>query len=367
MLEGAGFAPGHCDHLPPSGPGRANYIFGMRTTLALACGLITGLAFAACSSDNQTAIRDTGAGTPSPTADASTADGSRDSGTVGPDGSVADGGSLREIRFQARVGDMPFSCESTPMGIGTMNSKVEPLDFRVYVHDVRLVKEDDTEVPFELEQDGKWQLQNLALLDFEDKSGSCANGTVDVHAVLTGTAPDGTYKGIRFAIGVPFALNHADVATAPTPLNLSALFWNWNGGYKFARIDSRVLAMHDGGMMMDGGGDGGGHGGDMSVFNVHLGSTECVGNPADGGAVTSCGKPNRGGVSLLGFDPFSKPILADFKALLANSDMSKNGGGPSGCMSGPTDPECPPLLEALGVNITTGQPDATKQKLFRVE
>ncbi len=78
-----------------------------------------------------------------------------------------------------------------------------------------------------LEQDGVWQHEDVALLDFENKAGACANGTVELNTSVRGTVPAGTRSsGLRFKLGVPFALNHANAATAPSPLNLTAMFWN---------------------------------------------------------------------------------------------------------------------------------------------
>ena len=34
-------------------------------------------------------------------------------------------------------------------------------------------------------------------------------------------------------MGVPFESNHRDSTIAPSPLNITAMFWNWQGGYKF--------------------------------------------------------------------------------------------------------------------------------------
>ncbi|AKU95467.1 hypothetical protein AKJ09_02131 [Labilithrix luteola] len=291
-----------------------------------------------------------------------------DAGAERGDGSISgDAGDAVTIGFEARVGADRFSCSKLAAGMGTTAATIEPLDFRVYVHDVRLIRDDGVDVPLTLASDGKWQYQNLALLDFEDKSGTCINGTTDVNTTLRGSIASGSYTGIKFEIGVPFELNHADVATAPSPLNLSGLFWSWNGGYKFARIDGRSPAVDagmsmDAGMPMDGGMEM-----DESVFSIHLGSTDCQGDPANGGVVTSCERPNVGEVVLRGFDPTKKTILVDYKALVAGNDLTTNGGGAPGCMSGTTDPECPALLARFGINPTTGQPDATHQALFRVE
>ncbi len=336
----------------------------MRFPFLLSLPIAMALLAAACSDD-----------------DSSSATPTEDAGSPSADtGAPTDGGQADRVTvsFEARIGDVPFSCSTLATGMGSTGATIEPLDFRVYVHDVRLVGADGKDVPVTLTNDGKWQYEGVVLLDFEDKSGTCANGTVDVNTRLEGAAPAGKYTGIKFKIGVPFALNHADVATAPSPLNLSSMFWSWNGGYKFARVDGRsptpdagvdTDAGMDGGMDMDAGAMDmdGGMMMDPSVFSIHLGSTECEGDPAKGGAVTSCARPNVGQVVLTGFDPTTTKILVDYKALVAGSDLTMDMGGAPGCMSGATDPECPNILSHLGVDPTTGQPDAAQQALFRVE
>src|SRR5688572_8174981 len=93
------------------------------------------------------------------------------------------------IAFEGRVGSEPFRCTQAYTQLGTGKVTADLLDFRLYVHDVRLVTRDGRETPVTLTQDKKWQYENVALLDFEDKSGSCANGTVDTNTRVTGTVP----------------------------------------------------------------------------------------------------------------------------------------------------------------------------------
>ncbi|MEZ4306472.1 MAG: metallo-mystery pair system four-Cys motif protein [Polyangiaceae bacterium] len=250
------------------------------------------------------------------------------------------------INFEGRVGDKVFSCADTYTGLGTSNAEAKITDFRVYVHDIELLAGGE-KIPVTLEQDGVWQYENLALLDFESGDGACANGTTELHTAITGTVPEGTgpFDGIRFKVGVPFELNHADVATAPSPLNLTGLFWNWNGGYKFLRVDSVPV-------------------GAAMSFNLHLGSTECM---DDGnGGVSMCNKPNRPEVELSGTSPLTTKILVDYAAAVSGADLSQNMGGAPGCMSGATDPECGPIFDHLGIDIDTGAPKAG-QTMFRFE
>ncbi|MBK9647034.1 MAG: metallo-mystery pair system four-Cys motif protein [Deltaproteobacteria bacterium] len=174
------------------------------------------------------------------------------------------------VRFEATVGEEAFSCSTQHTGVGATGATLEAFDNRLYVHELTLLDADGGEHPVTLTDDGMWQVQNVALLDFEDKSGACANGTAEMNGVLIGTVAAHDTVAVRFTLGLPFELNHQDPATAPSPLNLSAFFWTWESGYKFWRFDGRTTAAPEG-------------------FFFHLGSTGC--ETDTDGAVTSCSRP----------------------------------------------------------------------------
>lgn len=248
-----------------------------------------------------------------------------------------------EIRFEAVVGAMPFSCTGSFAGLGTTMAAWTPYDFRFYVHDVQLVPESGSPVPVTLDQDGTWQYQSVALLDFENHTGTCSNGTDATNTRVVGrvNAPAGTrWTGVRFKLGVPLELNHRNPATAPSPLNLSTLFWAWQSGYKFLRIDGRTT---------------------VPGFNIHIGSTGCTGDPA-AGAVT-CARPNRPEVTLMGFDPTQNVVVADLARLVATTNVNASTGAP-GCMADATDPECLTIMPTLGIAMGGGDPPS--QTFFRV-
>jgi hypothetical protein len=142
------------------------------------------------------------------------------------------------IKFAGKVGNNAFSC-GTNYKLGKPVTTVTALDFRFYVSDIALIDANGKAVPLTLKQDGKWQYQNVALIDFENKTGACANGTIETSDRIVGTIPKGNYKGLKFTLGVPSNLNHEDSTLAPSPLNLTSLWWSWRFGYKFARIDER--------------------------------------------------------------------------------------------------------------------------------
>ncbi|MDC0740021.1 MbnP family copper-binding protein [Polyangium mundeleinium] len=273
--------------------------------------------------------------------------GSGGSGGSGGGGSGGGGPNLVdvELAFEGRVGDEVFDCGKTYTA-GSASTEVRITDFRLYVHDVRLLRKDGSEFPVELTQDGLWQHENLALLDFENKAGACANGTSETNTTIKGRVQAGSYQGITFKVGVPFELNHGDAAAAPSPLNLSALFWNWNGGYKFLRVDAAPTA-------------GGG------AFNVHIGSTGCTEDAS--GAVTACDRSNRPEVRLTDFDPLAGKFVVDYAALVAENDLSQNAGGAPGCMAGFDDPECLAVMGRLGIHVDDGSVHPDEQKLFVAE
>lgn len=247
------------------------------------------------------------------------------------------------IQFSGAFGAEAFSCGATYNNVGSGGSTVDVMDFRFYVHGVELLTKDGTAVAVELTQDGVWQHEDVALIDLEDGSGSCANGTTDINNKIVGKAPAGEYDGVRFKLGVPFALNHADAAVAPSPLNLTSMFWNWQGGYKFARIDLKTS-------MLD-------------LWAIHLGSTGCE---MDGdNNVTGCMAENIPTVELTGFDPTSKAITADILELLVAADVDTNQMGTApGCMSEPADMDCPPVFAALGLPFASAP--ASAQTFFSV-
>lgn len=232
-----------------------------------------------------------------------------------------------DIAVSGVVGGEAFACGQSYGGIGTSNSTWEGRDFRFYLSNVRLVNSAGAEVPVELEQDGRWQEGSVVLLDFEDGSGACQMGNPDLNDRIRGTVPAGDYSGIRFDLGVPFDVNHDDPAAAPAPLNITAMHWNWQVGYKFIRVDGVTTG--------------------LPSWRFHLGSTGCDGDMM--GNVTACANPNRSSVEISDFDPAADTLVADLAELFSTSDLETDAMDDPGCMSKPTDVECATYFAQLGL------------------
>lgn len=252
------------------------------------------------------------------------------------------------IEFDAVAGAQAIACDTEFEDLGVADTEVEFRDFRFFIHDVALVTTGGAELPVTLDQTD-WQTQNVALLDFENQAGDCADtGTVEMNTMVTGTVVDdgSSIEGIRFSIGVPESLNHANPASAESPLNLTGLHWSWQGGYKFMRIDVAPV------------------GSALASWNIHLGSTACSGDPTTG-ATVSCGRANRPDIVLTGFDPDTNVVRINYAALILNNDLSQDVSEQPGCMSNPLDAECNDVFNALGLNINTGETEFD-QTLFSV-
>lgn len=285
----------------------------------------------------------------------------------------------KTITFAAKIGTETFSCATaTYTGLGSgANDTITQKDFRFYIHDVKLTGNNGTDYDLSLNQDGIWQYQSVVLLDFEDGTGNCGSGTTGTNSRVKGkvTIPTGvSISGIKFKLGVPLSLNHKNSGSEPAPLNISAMYWNWRDGYKFARLDFDS-------QRFDGNPDT-----TTAPFNIHLGSTGCNGSSGTE-ASTSCSQENRPEISLSYTE--GQTIVADLKKLLEDTDLTianVNGGGTglrdnnAGCMSSPGDPECKAVLNNFGISLTYTGPDNTDrgvtngttynssgQKFFRVE
>jgi uncharacterized repeat protein (TIGR04052 family) len=241
------------------------------------------------------------------------------------------------IPFAARFGDQPFSCSAT---VDSNGVAFAAHDLRFYVHQVQLLTADGTAADVALRHDGVWQSGGVALLDFEDGTGSCVDGTKGTHTALEGTVREGNYVGVRFILGVPFNRNHANPAEAAPPLNLGHMHWGWQAGYKFLRFEGTSAA--------------------GSAYRFHLGSTQCEGTI---GHITRCARPNRATIELHGFSR-GRTVVLDLTTLMQGVDLATTArDGVHSCMSEPDNAECAAAFAAVGLDLQTGRP-STAQRAF---
>jgi len=327
-----------------------------------------------------------------------------------------------EINFSGWVGQDEFACGESYDQVGASETTITPTDFRLYVSEVALIDRDGNTVPVELEQDGKWQYENVALLDFEDGTEACDNGTTETNTTIVGTVPEGDYQSLQFTFGVPKKLNHEDAAIAPSPLNLTSMWWNWQGGYKFLRADletdsaiANVSSMSSTSQHGDSNVQinqqsthSNSHGGSQSTtqtsnqtsifkngtgthtsssstqtsnsnhdhgdtnhqasgnsYLIHIGSTGCKDSAQS--SLFGCANPNRSTIVLEDFDLEDNTVAVDLAELLYESDLTTNQANtPAGCMSSPEDSDCSPIMQRLGLS-SSSMTSSEGQQFFFVE
>lgn len=232
------------------------------------------------------------------------------------------------IPFTATWEGEPVNCKQGPAALS---------DLRFFVTDLQLLDSTGNFHAVEFVEDDRWQQANVALIDLENGEERCANGTADTHEKIHGTADISDFSGIRFTLGVPFELNHANPLLAKAPLNDAAMHWHWRSGYKFLRAG--VTTENDGTWL-------------------HLGSTACKGTVQD---VRSCDAPNRVVVELTNFTAADR-VEVNLSALFAGVDF--NDGLRSDCSSGPAEAECMAMFAALG--LTFGTEPSSVGSVFQV-
>ena len=294
------------------------------------------------------------------------------SGSSSTDNSVA-----ISIPFKAVAGSEPIRCGETISGLGLVGTDVKVADFRMFVHDVKLITDQNIEIPVKLDASQASQNAEVVLLDFRDTAEDitiCAenntNNTVDNPGYNTRVIgrvtvdPAYTISHIQFNIGVPFALNHANQANAVEPLrnpgSATGMHWNWQIGYKFTAFDMLPV----GGVSRPSD-----EGWSSPKWNIHLGSTGCAVGVSDlnnGVSPEACSAPNLTTVTLaLGeYNWEDAAIELDYADLIDASNLSQDSANAPGCMSGSIDPECEGVFEKFG--LPWGDNTAVEQTVFSI-
>lgn len=233
-----------------------------------------------------------------------------------------------KIPFVATWNGSPIDCGSTATAL---------TDLRFYVSDPQLVDGEGRAHEVRYATEYQWQNDVVALLDLESGKNACQNGTPEVYDHLVGVARAGEYRGLRFTIGVPFRLNHANPLTASPPLDDPDMHWHWRSGYKFLRAGIRT---------------------DTDGTWIHTGSAGCEGTV---GNITGCRFANRIDVFLPDFVPGESTVRIELAELFAGTDLDDEQR--SNCSSGPAESSCTAPFAALGIDFATGE-QASLQRVF---
>lgn len=283
-----------------------------------------------------------------------------------------------QIKFAAQAGATPVTCTTTVTGLGPGGGySIGISDLRFYVSN--LVAYGDDAKPLQLTlDDNDFQYNSaagsVALIDLTNNTdGTCAStalagaeGTARTNEIISGRS-SGEIHSISFDVGVPAAVMKETIATntpegAPSPL--AEMYWSWASGYRHLVMNFTVQA--------PGGRTGEGY--------LHIGSRDCgaMGKKAleDRDA---CGRPYTARVALPHFHADGSTVVLDVAQLLAGLDFVSPiydpvtslpiGEGPGvECHSFPEgQPDCPSILNKLGIDQTLGSADALSNRVFSAQ
>lgn len=166
---------------------------------------------------------------------------------------------------------------------------------------------------------------NGAISNEENKGEKKTNWTVKFATDSNRSIDE--YSHVRFTLGVPFEINHLNPISQPSPLNLPSMFWIWQTGHKFMRLE---LATH------------------QEQWLFHLGSTGCKSASAMRSPQQNCLYPNRFyfELPLVKNDQGHFILNLDLAALLNHVELTSS----SSCQSDQAKKSCQQLFNNLLLN-----------------
>lgn len=294
--------------------------------------------------------------------------------------SMDEGTKTRDVTISFDAKDANGDSFDCARSIATGTESVTGQDLRFFISDIKLIKENGSEVEMTLNTDEDdvdaadrvypYQYRNTVLLDFEDAADGCAmaskGGTASMNKVVTGKVAEGTYKGISFTVGLDNERNSLDNSTAASPMNVTSLYWSWTTGYKFMKFEFMKMIS-----------------GNPYKTSFHLGALGCSGFDEENLTTSelTCTQPFLGKVELEGdsFDPDTNTVVLQLDKLMENLDTSAsnymyndtmgvyflscmpNGQFLSDDSSSNQKSACEPLLSNMGIKFEDGNLEGTQQ------
>lgn len=148
---------------------------------------------------------------------------------------------------------------------------------------------------------------------------------------------------VSFEIGVPLALNHQNPLRASPPLNQSDMFWTWQLGHKFFRLDLQKTDKFAQEQLSN-------EGAVTTGWQFHLGSTGCQSASAMRAPTQACTHPHRPQIQLeyRGEHTLVLDLAPLLFEVLNDTHLTRQS-----CMSDPNMQVCQALLPPMGINGTS--------------
>lgn len=237
-------------------------------------------------------------------------------------------GVLLMVLLMAACGRKPMLEVAFALPEAAEQQRVEFLAF--YISNPYFILKDGQKLPAVLDDTKPWQSNTVALIKLHCRSENCGRQLVlkpprtEAHNI----------QGVGFDMGVPFEQNHSNPLLAPAPLNDDAMFWVWQQGHKFLRLDLSNTASQGG-----------------VVF--HIGSVGCAASSVMRAPSSACTQPNILALEFPVFDVNENKLefqLASFGAPAGNEVLHCTGDYAAKL-------DCAALFSQLGMSLSEGRCD----------
>lgn len=228
--------------------------------------------------------------------------------------------SSSELTFQLQFQQKTLTCQNSFLAKSLTSAESAPWFYQQALFFVSNLEQQTSSgewLPIELASNS-YQSDGVVLI-----GDVCGDDIKNWQAKFSKPSLTGNSK-IRFTIGVPFELNHQNPLTQASPLNLSSMFWVWQTGHKFVRIElyQQTDDIED-------------------SWLFHLGSTGCSAVSPVRSPSKACRYPNRVDVEI--DFPSNGKITIDLAQLLKQVKL----GSDNSCQSSQENPSCKQLFSNL--------------------
>jgi uncharacterized repeat protein (TIGR04052 family) len=239
-----------------------------------------------------------------------------------------------QLRIIAVFGQQPIDC-SPSLVVNNVQWQIDQLQF--FVSQVDYQTTTGIWHPWPMKT-MPYQSNNVALLgeNCQNNSSSQVNWLIDFKPVVKLSE----VTAIRFNLGVPFTLNHLNPLIQNSPLNDSSMFWVWQTGHKFLRLEMSS---------------------ETDDWLFHLGSTGCKAASAMRAPELPCLQPNLQRFHVnTDFSQGEHAIIFDLSKLIHNVTLSRQNG----CQSEPENVACQQLLTNIGLTNIDLADDQSSRGIF---
>jgi len=212
------------------------------------------------------------------------------------------------------------------------------------------------------DQNGKWQIWQLTENEYQSSNVAligeyCQSNKVKQQSVHTREGnwqlsfeqviEPSTISQLRFTLGVPFYLNHQNPLLQASPLNVPNMFWVWQTGHKFFRLDMEEVNEFS----------------QKDNWQFHLGSTGCKAPSPLRAPKNLCVNGNQAKITLdIKANTQGKELPSidvDLSHLFSGLITTKQNS----CQSEPDNNSCLPLFKSVGLLVPKVK--SQRQSLFK--